>query len=260
MGLLIAAGLLGFLLGMRHATDPDHVVAVSTIVARTRKLGVSWLLGALWGLGHTLTIFAVGVAIIALKVAIPPRVGLSMEFAVGLVLVALGLLNLMGVRTWPFAPHLHPHEPGHHHPEPSVEAEPHSHPHAHAHAHSRALDWFSRTAATAGLSQLLRAFAVGLVHGLAGSAAVALMVLATIPTVRGGLVYLLVFGAGTLAGMMALSAMMELSFLWISNRFRIDSLIRSGTGLLSALFGLYILYQTGFVDGLFLANVHWVPH
>src|SRR5579863_7419373 len=110
MGILLVAGLLGFLLGMRHATDPDHVVAVSTIVARTRRLGVSWLLGGLWGLGHTLTIFAVGVLIIALKVEIPPRVGLGMEFAVGMVLVALGFLNLLGVRTWPFAAHRHSHE------------------------------------------------------------------------------------------------------------------------------------------------------
>jgi high-affinity nickel-transport protein len=262
----IVAGLLGFFLGMRHATDPDHVVAVSTIVARTRRLGVSWLLGALWGLGHTLTIFAVGVLIIALKVAIPPRIGLGMEFAVGVVLVTLGALNVAGVRTWPFfqnAGHSHEHshdedDPGHSHHSP-FGSEPGG-PHVHEHPHTSSLDWLSRTVTMAGPAQLARAFAVGLVHGLAGSAAVALMVLATIPTMWGGIVYLLVFGAGTLAGMLLISAMMEASFLWISKRFHVDTLIRSGTGLVSILFGLYVMYQTGFVDGLFLSKVHWEPH
>ncbi|MDD5305235.1 MAG: high-affinity nickel-transport family protein, partial [Elusimicrobia bacterium] len=87
---------LGFLLGMRHATDADHVVAVSALVARDRRPGAAWLLGAVWGLGHTATLFALGVAIILFKVVIPPRAGLGMEFAVGLMLLALGALNLSG--------------------------------------------------------------------------------------------------------------------------------------------------------------------
>jgi hypothetical protein len=92
--------VLGFLLGMRHATDPDHVIAVTTIVTRQRGIAKAGLIGALWGMGHTFTIFVVGSAIILFKVAIPPRVGLSMEFAVGLMLILLGILNLTGVLRW----------------------------------------------------------------------------------------------------------------------------------------------------------------
>src|ERR1700679_2355490 len=96
LGILI----LGFFLGMRHATDPDHVVAVMTIVTRQRGVAKAGVIGALWGMGHTLTIFLVGAAIILFKVAIPPRLGLSMEFAVGLMLILLGVLNLTGVLQW----------------------------------------------------------------------------------------------------------------------------------------------------------------
>ena len=91
---------IGFFLGMRHATDPDHVIAVSTIVSRERSLSKAALIGALWGLGHTITIVLVGAAIILFNVVIPPRVGLTMEFAVGLMLILLGILNLTGVTKW----------------------------------------------------------------------------------------------------------------------------------------------------------------
>ncbi|HKV73145.1 MAG TPA: hypothetical protein VJN95_01395, partial [Gemmatimonadales bacterium] len=87
---------LGFFLGMRHATDPDHVVAVTTIVARQKKAGSAAWIGALWGLGHTLTILIVGGGIILFRWVIPPRLGLSMEFSVGLMLILLGIMNLSG--------------------------------------------------------------------------------------------------------------------------------------------------------------------
>ena len=120
-GLTILA--IGFFLGMRHATDPDHVIAVSTIVSREPSIGRAGLIGALWGLGHTLTILLVGAAIILFNVAIPTRVGLSMELAVGLMLILLGILNLTGVTRWlseRFSPahpkvvgeHVHVHEHG----------------------------------------------------------------------------------------------------------------------------------------------------
>src|SRR6266536_3116005 len=88
---------LGFFLGMRHATDADHVVAIATIVSRERTLRGSALIGAAWGVGHTITVMAVGIAIIAGGVIIPPRLGLSMEFAVGIMLVLLGVRTLTGV-------------------------------------------------------------------------------------------------------------------------------------------------------------------
>src|SRR5690242_11121305 len=97
-GLAILA--IGFFLGMRHATDPDHVIAVSTIVSRERSIGKSALVGALWGVGHTLTILVVGGGIILFGLAIPARAGLTMEFCVGLMLILLGVLNLTGAMKW----------------------------------------------------------------------------------------------------------------------------------------------------------------
>src|SRR6202163_3095590 len=94
---LLSIIALGFFLGMRHATDPDHVIAVTTIVSRQRSIRHAALIGILWGLGHTITILAVGSAIILFGLVIPPRVGLTMEFSVGLMLVLLGVLNLSGM-------------------------------------------------------------------------------------------------------------------------------------------------------------------
>ena len=253
MGTLTFAGLFGFFLGMRHATDADHVVAVSTIVARTRRLGASLMIGAMWGLGHMLTIFAVGVAIIVFKVVIPERVGLSMEFTVGLMLILLGALNLSGLwarLSLQGLSHEHPHDhdgPHGHHLPGRIHG-----PHAHPHPHEAGLGRLDELASAAGFFQFVRAFAVGLVHGLAGSAAVALMVLATIPTAAGGLIYLAVFGLGTLAGMLILSAMMETSLYYLTARYPIQRWIVSGTGAFSVLFGLYMVYHIGFVDGLFV--------
>src|SRR5271156_7245309 len=119
-GLAILA--LGFFLGMRHATDPDHVIAVSTIVSRERSIAKAGLVGALWGLGHTLTIALVGAAIIVFGLVIPPRVGLTMEFSVGLMLILLGILNLTGAMRW-LTEKL---SPAH-----SVMSGEHSHVHAH---------------------------------------------------------------------------------------------------------------------------------
>ncbi len=246
MGTLTLAAAFGFMLGMRHATDTDHVVAVSTIVSRTRRLGASMALGALWGLGHMLTIFAVGTAIIVFKVAIPARAGMAMEMAVGVMLIALGAFNLSGLRRrfgWGDRhTHEHGHEGphGHHFPESAEERHEHAHPHA--------------PELGIGALAFARAFGVGVVHGLAGSAAVGLLALATIPTVAGGLIYLAVFGFGTLCGMMLLSLMMETSMLLLVRRFPIDRWLVSGTGVFSVLFGLYVVYHIGFVDGLFLGN------
>src|ERR1700677_2182736 len=97
---LVTVILLGLFLGMRHSTDADHVVAVSTIVSRQESIKSSATIGLLWGLGHTLTIFLVGTAIIIFGVVIPPRLGLSMEFCVALMLILLGVLNLTGVMRW----------------------------------------------------------------------------------------------------------------------------------------------------------------
>src|SRR6202163_4431171 len=118
---LLSIIALGFFLGMRHATDPDHVIAVTTIVSRQRSIRHAALIGVLWGLGHTITIFLVGSAIILFGVVIPPRLGLTMELSVGLMLILLGILNLTGFTSWVTETFTPAADPGH--------------PHAHAHAH-----------------------------------------------------------------------------------------------------------------------------
>lgn len=220
---LAAALALGFALGLRHATDADHVVAVSTIVARTRRLGAAWLLGAAWGLGHSLTIFLVGTLIIVCKVAVSPRLGLALESAVGAALISLGLWNLSGRGQRPATVHSHGGEP--------------------PHVHGPELPWLRRQLRAAGPAQLLRSAAVGLVHGLAGSAAVALLVLAAIPQPRAALAYLLVFGAGTLCGMLLLSSLMELSFVRLAALWAPGQLwLARVTGALSLLLGVWIVW------------------
>lgn len=260
---------LGFLLGVRHATDPDHVIAVSAIIARERSILRSGLIGVLWGVGHTLTILAVGAGIILFGLAIPARAGLTLEFSVGLMLVLLGLLNLTGVLQWlseKFSP-AHPPVSGTH-----VHLHGHgSHLHFHQHSHGpQGPDhhaasvtpprWLRRPFQSLGVYHSLRPLAVGIVHGLAGSAAVALLVLTTIREPRWAVLYLLIFGLGTVAGMMLITVALALPFSFAAHRFGgINRGLITASGLLSLAFGLYVSYQVGFVDGLFTSHPRWTP-
>jgi|SRR6267154_314803 len=211
---------LGLVLGLRHAADPDHVVAVAAITARTRRVLPATLIGMVWGLGHTITLFAVGAGIILFNWVVPPRVGLAMEFAVALALVMVGLLNLRSRGE-------HPSE---------LDRGP-------------------------GRPPARRAFLVGLVHGLAGSAAVALLVLATVRDPRWACLYLAVFGLGTLLGMALVTTGFALPLAVAAKRWGgTGRLIRLSTGTLSLLFGAWLVYQIGWQDGLFLNVPHWQPH
>jgi len=257
---LLALAGFGFLLGMRHATDADHVIAVTTILNRSRRFMHGTIIGAIWGLGHTLTVLVVGILIIVFNVVIPPPVGLAMEFAVAIMLILLGVLNLTGVmrslteRFTPPAP-LHGHDHAHLHAHDG-ESELHGHEHAHLHGHGRD----PGLVATFGWFQLARPLVVGLVHGLAGSAAVALLVLATIQDASQAIVYLLIFCAGVAAGMAILTTVIGLPFLVSRSRSeRINRWLTVGSGVLSLAFGLYLAYQIGFVDGLFTGTFHWEP-
>jgi high-affinity nickel-transport protein len=266
-GLAILA--IGFVLGMRHATDPDHVIAVSTIVSRERSIAKAALIGVLWGVGHTLTILAVGAAIILLGLTIPGRVGLTMEFCVGVMLILLGVLNLTGAMHWmseKFSPghppvageHTHIHEHG---------TKLHFHRHSHGpqreqhHAENLAPPrWLERSFAGLGLYQALRPLFVGIVHGLAGSAAVALLVLSTIREPKWAVLYLLVFGVGTIAGMMLITSIIALPLSFAGYRFGwLNRALVTGSGIVSLAFGLFVCYQIGFVDGLFTSHPNWKP-
>ena len=256
---------LGFFLGMRHATDADHVVAIATIVSRERSLRSSALIGAAWGIGHTIMVMAVGIAIIAGGVIIPPRLGLSMEFAVGIMLVLLGVFTLTGMgRVFGAARDPQRHDHVHAHGD-YVHRHPHGHgPDDHGHANDRTplarLDrsWLG------GLPPYhwLRPFVVGLVHGLAGSAAIALMVLTIIRDPVLAIGYLLLFGVGTVGGMMLITVALSAPFAFTAmNQPRINWQLSVASGLVSFVFGLFLIYDIGFAEGgLFTANPTWEPH
>ncbi len=246
--------LLGLLLGVQHATDPDHVVAVATIVSRRPRFLAGVLIGALWGVGHTLTIVGVGGAIILLNLTISQTVGLSLELAVAVMLVVLGSLRL--VRTFGGRDRVHPEHlrSTHDHATgPAFHTHPHTHDgvtHSHPHLHpSRRL---LLALQAVGVSQGLRSAGIGIVHGLAGSAAVALLVLSTIHNPYWAAAYLAVFGAGTILGMMAITAALTLPFALTVNRFAwLNRALAFGTGAVSLCLGVFLIYQIGFVERLF---------
>ncbi|MFN0317998.1 MAG: hypothetical protein ACKVQA_23470 [Burkholderiales bacterium] len=259
----------GFFLGMRHATDADHVIAVSTIVSRERNLKGAALIGALWGVGHTVTVLVVGGAIILFGVVIPPKVGLAMEFAVAVMLVTLGLFTLSSVTqrireqvAYTLAGQ-HPHGHG-------GDGHLHTHMHgdyvhAHSHGHGKANHGHAEDDTPQAMLDkklgalkpylMIRPFIVGVVHGLAGSAAVALLVLAAIRDPAWAVGYLAVFGLGTVAGMMLITSLIAAPMVYAARLPNINIFMRLASGVLSLGFGLYLMFQIGWVDGLFAGHV-----
>jgi ABC-type nickel/cobalt efflux system permease component RcnA len=253
--------LLGLFLGMRHSTDPDHVLAVSTIVSRQRSIRGSATIGLLWGLGHTLTIFLVGSAIIVFGVVIPPRLGLSMEFCVALMLILLGVLNLTGVMRW-ITERVTPMKVVPATAQSSVFLRNSSEdPDKTGPNISGGIErFFDRTIGRLGLYQTIRPLVVGLVHGLAGSAAVALLVLSTIKSPLWSTAYLLVFGFGTIVGMMLMTAAISIPLVYTGKKFfKINRHLTAISGFASMAFGIFLVYHIGFVDGLFRAQARWIP-
>ncbi len=259
---------VGFFLGMRHATDPDHIIAVTTIVSNQRTSMRAALIGAFWGVGHTLTIFMVGACIILFNLIIPVRLGLSMELSVAVMLVVLGSMNVAAfLSSMPSAVvddhggdktvHAHEHSYGDF---------IHNHPHAHqrdAHRHSpyqTTLAYLDRLFGGAGVYQYARPLLVGIIHGLAGSAAVALLVLTTIQNSHWAIAYLLVFGVGTIAGMMLITLSIASAIRVIARRRQsVSRKLGMASGLLSITFGLLVAYQICVVSGFFTAHAQWMP-
>jgi len=209
---LLLTFITSLLLGMRHATDPDHIVAVTTIVTRERSVAKAAWIGAVWGIGHTITLLVVGGAIILFKVAMNAQLGLSLELCVAIMLIVLGLLNLFNVR-----------------------------------------------ARTSDINAA-RPFLVGVVHGLAGSAAAALLIVPLIDDPRWAALYLLTFGLGTIVGMALITLTIAFpSLLAAAHLPNFQRSLRVASGTVSLVFGLYLVHRIGFGDGLFTAAPTWTP-
>ncbi|HIH43142.1 TPA: urease accessory protein UreH [Candidatus Woesearchaeota archaeon] len=215
MTLLTLLGL-GFLLGIEHATDADHVAAISTMTSDSKNLKHSAMHGIYWGLGHTFTLLLVGLLLLLFKITIPQKLAVSFEFIVGLMLVFLGLNLFLKILKSKFHLHLHKHGKIKH-------LHYHTHKSQHSHKHSRA------------------SFFVGLVHGLAGSAALMLLVLATVKSIVSGLIYILIFGFGSILGMLLISISISIPILLSKNLGRIHLIIRSIASLVSIFIGISVI-------------------
>lgn len=206
-GPLVLLGV-GLLLGLRHAAEADHVVAVTAIAARTRRVLPALWLGVLWGLGHSLTLWLAGAGIILLRLAVPPRLELGLELLVAVTLIALGIANLRaGAR------------------RPATRAE---------------------ESLPAG-----RALVVGMVHGLAGSAAAALLVLTTVADPVWACAYLAVLAAGTLLGMALITLGIASPLRLLGTRAAAGPVVRLATGTLSVALGAWLAFRIGWVEGFF---------
>ena len=259
---------LGVLLGVRHALDADHVAAVTAIVSRHREVRRAAWIGAWWGLGHSAILLVVGTVVVGFKLAIPERTALSFELLVGIMLVVLGVSVLWRVRRERWHWHVHEHEGGVRH--------------AHLHVHSggghddmSGASESSRVSATMnpgapstmpgssahrhqphehahGLAFGVKPLLIGMVHGLAGSAGLTLLVGATLPSVSLAVVYFALFGLGSIVGMSALTLAMSVPFAVAAGRlgpaYR-GLVVAAGLG--SVVVGVWLIREVGWVEGLF---------
>ncbi|MEP6903855.1 MAG: sulfite exporter TauE/SafE family protein [Actinomycetota bacterium] len=226
----------GFLLGLKHATEADHLAAVSTIVAERKSLWSSTFIGGLWGLGHTISLFLAGIFVLLLNFEISEKTERTLELCVGIMLTLLGL-NVLRKLLKGGKLHFHTHEHG---------AHEHVHPHIHAHGDEK------ETGTHHGFKFSPRALLIGMVHGMAGSAALMLLVIPTIESRVVGLFYIIIFGVGSIGGMMIMSFLVGLPFHFTAARFnRFNHILQSVAGMVSIALGLMIIYQKGVTEGLF---------
>jgi sulfite exporter TauE/SafE len=228
---LLSVLAVAFVLGIKHAIEPDHVIAVSTVATQTKRLGNASLAGLFWGIGHTATLFVVGMVFLLVKNGIPEKVAMSLEFLVGIMLVYLGVTSLRSRKKRHIQVHEHEHDGE-------------LHKNAFSHVQSESRKHLQRV--SYGKSLL-----IGLVHGLAGSAALVLWTMAAVNSVWEGGLYILVFGAGTIIGMLLTTTIIGIPFVISAKNAGISRVLTQLTGGISAVFGLYYMYNLGVVEGLF---------
>ena len=220
----------GFLLGVKHAFEIDHVAAVSAITSNQKSIRKSSLLGMFWGFGHTIALFIVGLIVLLLKIKIPEKIALLLEFVVGIMLVILGFNVLITINKNKI--HFHKHKHG-------------NEEHIHFHSHKLTKNHLHMHI------PFKQSFFIGLIHGLAGSAAITLLILTTINSVLVGLLYILIFGIGSIIGMILVSSIISLPFTLIPNNLqRTQNFLRISAGLISTIIGLTIMYNIGIAEGL----------
>ncbi|WP_273122387.1 urease accessory protein UreH [Metabacillus sp. HB246100] len=199
---------LGLLMGIKHSLEPDHVIAVATVAGKGKKLWISTLTGVFWGIGHTLTLFIVGIAIILLKGGISAEWAMSLEFLVGIMLVYFGIKSILTKKEQLQDTQLHQHS-------------------------------------------YVKSTFIGFIHGLAGSAAMVLLTISTVNSVWESIIYILVFGVGTILGMMFFTTIIGLPFVYSRKNIGVSRSLTMLTGAVSFGFGLYYMYNLGVNEGLF---------
>lgn len=235
--------LVGLLLGMKHATEADHLAAVATLATRESTLGQTVRLGVAWGVGHSLTLMLFGGVVLALGKSIPQHMERLLEFGVGIMLIALGIDVLRRLRKDRIHFHVHQHDGGA------------THLHAHSHAGERSSQYgLHRNIPhrhTHRQTLPVRAVAIGMMHGMAGSAALIVLSLEAVQSLAMGVLYIALFGAGSIAGMALLSLAIAIPMRISASRFAwMRKGISAVVGVLTCLLGAYVVYQIGFVEGL----------
>lgn len=229
--------LLGFMIGLRHALEADHIAAVASLTTRSKSLPAAARLAAAWGLGHTLMLFAVGSVVIGLDLAMPELIAQYLELGVGIMLVWLGYDVLRRLIRDRVHFHVHRHKEGitHFHAHSHVDMEDHRRsPHDHPH-----------------LTMRSRAFLVGLVHGMAGSAALILLTLGQFDSLWPAFLYMALFGLGTMIGMAMLSIVISLPLLRLSQSLTwAHNALHTVTGTATVGIGVWLIYDVGIAGGL----------
>lgn len=217
--------MLGFVLGLRHALDTDHIAAVATVLAQRPSWRASSLVGLSWGLGHTVVLLLVGALVLVLRVPIPEPIAMAAEFAVGVMLVVLG--GLLGIKLVKEQWHMHQHDH-----DGARHVHLHSHTQSPGHGHSH---WWRES---------VRPLCIGMAHGLAGSAALLLLVVASAHSVMEGLVYITVFGCGSILGMMLIGLVLSFPVVWSLRLGQPVFLAVQGVACLGSVgIGLSIIYR-----------------
>ncbi|OCA84110.1 urease accessory protein UreH [Bacillus sp. FJAT-27225] len=224
---------VGFILGIRHAIEPDHVIAVSTIASQSKKLWHASLAGVFWGIGHTVTLVIVGLVVILMKNEIPEKLAMSLEFLVGIMLVYLGVRTILSFKNI----HIHIHKHGY---------DGEDHPHIHSHQSSGEHDHKHKHHNTTYLGSVF----IGLVHGLAGSGAMILLTMSTVKSAGEAAIYISIFGAGTVIGMFFFTTIIGIPFVLSEKRRTVSRTFGLITGVISTAFGIFYMYNLGFNEGL----------